>query len=286
MIHVCIWFTYTLFHKCVAIPAVIVSPLQHTQIPAVRQFGIFMGLVVICCYIQVLVILPPSLHIWQSVFRYCENFCYYPLSLLFAPKPLDTPHVRLSELEDREIGMEREDSETGNEDSPDLTNPDENRILIPDSVSTQYRDLVSLPDSEDHTTPIDEDDQPLNLNSQPIQRDTDLLTRNNSDTKRKSAVDLLTSSLQLVMLYCIVWPLISLGKLKLPIKNTLCVWVYSGTLILSLGLVAGLLKFSDRPPQLFNSNTNIQKLLDLTGNLSEIGALDCLNGCGETCECI
>ncbi len=216
-----------------------------------------MGLVVIFCYIQVLLVLPLALHIWHTVFRYCENCCYYPCSLLCrTSKTVTLPNVRLSELDNEDI----EDGQ------PDIVCSEEN----------ESANLISDSGDDIHVADI---------HNPPVNRVVD-------DTiKKASLVDQMSSFLQLIMLYGFARPVLffqlvrtNFGKLRIPLINMFCVWLYLLSLITSIGLVVGLLKFSDRPPQLFNSNSNIQKLLDLTGNLTENGALDCIGGCGGSCE--
>lgn len=231
------------------------------QIPAVKQFGIFMGFVVIFCYLQVLIVLPLALHIWHAVFRYCENCCYYPcLSHCTKKKPV-TGTLRLSELDD-EVLREEFVSDVHSEENESVEN------------------LISDNDDDSHVALISGNEEVGDV------------VHEARITKNGSPVEKLSSFLQLIMLYCFARPIVSfhllktkLGKLRFPVLNMFCIWVYLFSLILSVGLVAGLLKFSDRPPQLFNSNSNIQKLLDLTGNLTESGFLECIGGCGGSREC-
>ncbi len=231
-----------------------------------------MGLVVIFCYLQVLIVLPLALHIWHASFRYCENCCCHPCSLLCVrSKTVALSSVRLSELEDEEIG-DSEQSEQHSEEN-------ESANLI----SAENVTMIALPSNYSRNGTVN------NINGSVVGHVADHF----KIVQKGMPVEKLSSFLQLVMLYCFARPVLffqlvktKLGKLRMPVMKMFCIWVYMFSLILSIGLVAGLLKFSDRPPQLFNSNTNIQKLIDLTGNLTESGILDCIGGCGGSCKFI
>jgi len=103
--------------------------------------------------------------------------------------------------------------------------------------------------------------------------------------KQIEPIQKITSFLQLVMLYCVALPVLSFQLFKfrhaasLWLSRLTCVIVYLASLLVALLVVVCLLGFTDRPPQLFNSNTNIQKLLDLSGNLSENGGFSFTGGC-------
>ena len=240
----------------------ILSPLRM-QIPAVKQFGIFMGLVVIFCYLQVLIVLPLALHIWHAVFRYCENWCCYPCSLPCARKQITVtiPHVRLSELDDEEIGTENDNHQADSRESESadlLSERDNNNVALESNVAETHG-MMHIVQTE--------------------------------MVQKTLPVEKVSTFLQLTMLHCVARPILffqlvktKFGRLTSPLLKMFCIWVYLLSLIISIGMVVGLLRFSDRPPQLFNSNSNIQKLIDLTGNLTEGGILDCVSGCGGSCE--
>ncbi|XP_055958468.1 protein dispatched homolog 3 isoform X2 [Patella vulgata] len=48
-----------------------------SSIPAVYEFGLFMSLIVSCCWLSVIIIMPPTLYLWQVLFNNCENKCYF-----------------------------------------------------------------------------------------------------------------------------------------------------------------------------------------------------------------
>lgn len=49
--------------------------LPHCQIPAVHDFGLFMSLIVSCCWLAVLFTMPAALGIWSLYMAPLETAC-------------------------------------------------------------------------------------------------------------------------------------------------------------------------------------------------------------------
>lgn len=46
------------------------------QIPAIHDFGLFMFLLVSCCWLAIVLLIPPSLYLWSISCSHCEVFTF------------------------------------------------------------------------------------------------------------------------------------------------------------------------------------------------------------------
>lgn len=270
------------------------------DIPAVRQFGVFMGLVILLCYVQVLLLLPSFLYFWAKWFSRGEKFCATPVTWLGRlivnrvreirvfrnvglsvrstdnPPRTHTPGISLSAIE-----VDREGDGTGlEEEEEDDVNP-----LLP---SIQYSDasvngpldgnLVKTTPFRDDD-PSDDDDPPLSVTDTPSSQESLSGTSSTSDqlecgnssnskplssNKNKSASS--TSILSLKALYYgIAFPVVYMR---------IAVMILFGLFVVAGAVCSGFLH-SSGDLKLFSDDSNIQRLLDMVGNLTSVGDFDC-----------
>lgn len=241
--------------------------LSFFQIPAVRQFGIFMGLVVLFCFLQVILVIPHVIYIWDCIIVKIENFCFSPVyRVIYRFRRVNTsvlPDVRMSTLA-------RNDSDSGI-DTVSTTNSDN----ISNSSSQSDPNAVEPSEDVDLLIPEEPDDNETPEAPPPVVQSTPEMR--------------LTILMQKVMFCISVIPMsmhfiANKISLKKPHFSVLVVifHIFLRVLILLavLGTSVGLLlqlRFSDKPPQFFDPDSNIQKMLDLAGNVTDSSAINCYN---------
>ena len=305
--------------KSIAIPPHMkFPPPPPVQIPAVYQFGVFMGLVVISCYVQVVLVVPFALHIWHSYFLICENFIYLPCAKLCGKKrePLDLPPVRMTHRsqEDGDSGIEIMENGNGSREHSDNTSTassssvSDTNVLIPESDSKDSEMEVEPTgekiESESQTTQSSQFDDnhhdganslllppttrievivtETQVTGIPTEIEPSLLADSIMSSGKSSAESRWTELQQIGMIRFIAYPVMFWFLIGRKFKSKLMAILFSQAmvvgfiLVLSSSFVAtAFLKPTDRPPQFFNPNSNIQKMLDLAGNLTSAEAVNC-----------
>lgn len=279
-----------------------------SQIPAVYQFGVFMGLIVIFCYVQVVLVVPFALHIWHSYFLIVENCVFFPCARLCRKKnrPLDLPTVRMTHrsMEDGDSGIEIMENGNGSREHSDNSSTasgssvSDTNVLIPESEikdaemeieplteqSESFAQSGQLNDADD-----DEVSSPLlpvtqvelTVTETKITEDTSLADSVLSSNKA-SAESRWTELQQIGMIRFIAYPVMFFFLIGRKFSNKNLAWICSLTMILGFVVVlltsfiaTAFLKPTDRPPQFFKPSSNIQKMLDLSGNLTSADAVNC-----------
>ncbi|OWF56167.1 protein dispatched homolog 3-like [Mizuhopecten yessoensis] len=214
-----------------------------SSIPAVHQFGLFMSLIVSCCWVTVMLIMPPALYIWALSIYKCEEAVARLISrCLGRSKSALSAKLCLPADIARFVRGQTQD----NTSPPSWTCGQDSPVEVADSPDEDDVPLLMMDDPmQEYFDAIDDDDEAL-LDA----------TLKLDDQKE----DLLFSKmLQGFTFHGIARPVthIRRGVLVLSLV-VLCV---------SVGLMVQLTP-ATRPPQLFQSDTNLQMLLDLKSNLS------------------
>lgn len=276
------------------------------QITAVYQFGVFMGLIVILCYVQVVIVIPPALHVWQSYFLTVEDCVYYPCGLLCRRKKnadalSDLPAVRMTTrtTEDGDSGIEilgngnsSSEPSSDNSSTASSSSVSDTNVLIPESEieiehnienaalhSTQLNDHHL----EEHTlepvevTVVDE----ARIVGDPLLVAESAQRVSRQGSSKSSAESRWTELQQIGMMRLVAHPVMiffllgsKLSKWKATLLSWTMVFIFIAILV-SSWVGTAFLKPTDRPPQFFKSSSNIQKMLDLTGNLTDAATLNC-----------
>ena len=275
-------------HVCTQTCIILTHIHTHThslQIPAVKQFGIFMGLIVLMCFVQVFVYMPFVLHFWHCHILPCENSifqCLYRVFCLYCLRPRPDfstfPAVRYRDLEDDDSGIDILEQGNGSTDS-------ENSSTASGGSGTSESDS-NLAVSESNSKPINGDakseDQDRLLEMQPLQDeqplDTSTCVNQDDDNnpirtvERKVTVLVQTFLLQYLarpVMVLRLWKPKRFSKRQWALISFGLVWLlYLGVKGIAVSRTC-FLQLTDRPPQFFNPDSNIQKMLDLTGNLTE-----------------
>ncbi|XP_060073732.1 protein dispatched homolog 3-like [Ylistrum balloti] len=211
-----------------------------SSIPAVHQFGLFMSLIVACCWFTVMLIMPAALYIWALSIYKCEEAVARLISRLLG-RSKSTLSAKLCL-------------------PADIAHFVQGRV--PDNLSalTQIFDQDSPVEGSDSP---DEDDVPMLMMEDPMQEYFDAV--DNDETLLDLALEqekedlLFSKMLQGFMFHCIARPMTHIR------------WVVLVLSLVILGVSVGLmiqLTPATRPPQLFRADTNLQMLLDLKSNLS------------------
>ncbi|KAL3861177.1 hypothetical protein ACJMK2_007242 [Sinanodonta woodiana] len=234
---------FTSFTTAAAFTANIAS-----MIPAVHDFGLFMSLIVSCCWVTVMLILPPTLYIWYvGIGKFEEKLlsrikCRCKRFKLTLP-----PHVA-------------QFIKNSNQGNPVVVNEE-------DDVA-----MLSLDDPVPVSANIPYDDDPLELpNDIPNDTDSAEALVNYSNNREEKNCNL-GSQMQAVLYHYLAIPVI---KVK---------WIILGMSLIILGVSIGLvtqLHPSTKPPQFFRENTNIQRLLNLKANYSIIDVTKCYHCSGS-----
>lgn len=274
------------------------------------QFGVFMGLVVIVCYVQVVLVVPFALHIWHSYFLIFENLVYLPCAQLCRRKkrePLDLPAVRMTHrsMEDGDSGIEIMENGNGSREQSDNSSTassssvSDTNVLIPESENKDS-EMEIEPTSEkienepqsNHFDDCNVDNSPLLPSVTQIEvtlTETRLIEEPEStladsilSSSKSSAESRWTELQQIGMIRFIAYPVMFwflIGqKFSNKHKARLCslTTLFAFILVLLASFAAtAFLKPTDRPPQFFKPDSNIQKMLDLAGNLTSADAVNC-----------
>ncbi|KAJ8319852.1 hypothetical protein KUTeg_001439 [Tegillarca granosa] len=242
-----------------------------SSIPAVHQFGLFMSLIVASCWVTVVMIMPPALFLWQYTFARCESYL-----MSMCAKPFKHRKIGVKDLPCDIAQFVRGTGGSGNSDN---TVNNENRL----QTTTTCTDVGS--DGQNNTENDDDDDLPLLMLEDPMEYyfqghyDTDdvpLLTGDDSTFQQVSSQSnsLMhagnevnpSNILQSFVYYFIACPVVKVKWIILVLSVIL--------LAISIGLTT-LLHPATKPPQFFNRDTNLQKLLDLKANFSVIDEISC-----------
>ncbi len=249
-----------------------------------RQFGIFMGLVVLFCFLQVFLVVPHALFMWECFFLKIENFCYALPWLLcsrgqgsqYNTLP-DIGSVRMSTLargdgEDDDSGINSVDSSNADGVSNDSGQSDEAALAIeissPGSDATEVEVLVSR----------DEESLPVLILDQAgtFEQKLTLLMQ-----KGMFYLSVAPMSLHLLLNWCKSRRvgLTALQRALLRVSHVLVsLLILLGVLGISVGLLAQL-QLTNKPPQFFPADSNMQKMLDLVGNVTDTGSSECYDQC-------
>ncbi|XP_033641919.1 protein dispatched homolog 3-like isoform X2 [Asterias rubens] len=225
-----------------------------SQIPAINDFGLFMCLIVSFCWLLVVLIMPCALTLWHRCFH-CEAFIFGrcvrgkndPAAAMANLSRVLARHERQAtqQLASEEGGDEQSSQEGGREEGSGLraTRGDDNDIP-----------LLDLEELNNTQNLLIEDDEPLILTN-----DDEVLSSFPSASTPTKQTRGITKTLQSILYNCVATPVIK-GR-----------WiVVLGYLVIfgvSLGLVVQI-NPANRPPALYNPDTNLQQLLDLAYNFS------------------
>ena len=238
------------------------------QIPAVRQFGIFMGIVVIFCFLQVLLVIPHSLLIWHCVFVHIENVIYWPVYKLTQIRCRKSTglSIRMSDIAhgDDDSGIEV----SSNSNSDTISNSSESSAQSVSNDSNQSNSNVEVGiDQSDDQVMLIPDQTPESVPSPSLFSPEDSMT----------AESKLTYAMQISMFYLSVIPMslhlyfseiLKKNRLKSALFVIFNIFLY----VVLVGVFAALmanLRFNDKPPKFFDPDSNIQKMLDLVGNVTD-----------------
>nr|KAG5704741.1 hypothetical protein BaRGS_005197 [Batillaria attramentaria] len=220
---------FTSFTTSVAFAANIAS-----SIPAVYEFGLFMSLIVGCCWVTVFLLMPPTLYIYalwfEALEHMCGNLCCHCLQKQEGSVPLDAQQLASPVSSALQL--------SGDDDDVPLIQMEED---APASGN-------------------DNDDVPMLV---PPANDT-----SPADPQAMESVS--SSSIGRFQQY-----VLGMFVEKVVIRFRIPIIV---TFVLLLGASIGCmtqLRPSDHPPQLFEPDTNLQRLLDLKANFSIIDTLRC-----------
>ena len=278
------------------------------QIPAVYQFGVFMGLVVISCYVQVVLVVPFALHIWHSYFLVCENCMYLPCAKLCRKKrePLDVPPVRMTHrsMEDGDSGIEIMENGNGSREHSDNTSTassssiSDTNVLIPESdikdsemgIEPANEKIENEPHSQlsHFDNDRDEDNSPLLppvtqievtvIHAEPEPSLVDSILSSSASSAESRWTELQQIGMIRFVAYPVMFWFLIGRKFNSKHKARLfsLAMIFGFVLVLFASFVAtAFLKPTDRPPQFFKPGSNIQKMLDLAGNLTSADAVNC-----------
>lgn len=298
------------FNYIVHVPArLYLTFFSLPQIPAVYQFGVFMGLIVMLCYVQVVLVVPFVLHIWQSYFRIAENFVYSPLGRLCRKRKVDVtnlPAVKMTNrsTEDGDSGIEimtggngssepSDNSSTASSSSvsdtnvliqePEMENGNGIHDVNPDRGVDGFIERIEVEDSILYTTPQDRIEVTISeeTGTDDLSLATPVTTDDDVIIGKSSAESRWTELQQIGMMRFVARPVMIfflIGSKSPKHKAQLCgltmVFIFIGIMALSC-LSTAFLKPTDRPPQFFKPSSNIQKMLDLSGNLTDTATLNC-----------
>nr|XP_054769044.1 protein dispatched homolog 3-like [Lytechinus pictus] len=218
-----------------------------SQIPAIYDFGLFMMLLVIFCWLMVVMIMPSALNIWYRAFN-----CELSVMQKFKNRKTGSPSHR------RDAGLYRvlAQYENQSETRPPLVQEPSHQGMteVPENHVLDDSDIPLL-DLEDETEEQglltdDEDDVPL-LEIRPVPGPA-------SSTETKESASL-TAALQRALHRYIAKPVM---KARWVVIGIFCI-IFCITIVL-----VSRLQPASRPPALYQPDTNLQRLLDLAYNFS------------------
>ncbi len=236
-----------------------------------------MGLVVIFCFLQVFIVIPHSLYIWDCIFLKAENCCFSPFTRLWRTRDELTystlPDVRMSDLASAEAGRDGEDDSGIDSNSNSTSDNISNTSSQSDDVTAIGTGCVA---SEENAT--------LMVTTSSLSRVTvaEPVSFASLEPVRATFERKLTMLMQKGMLYVSVIPM-SLNLYASKHKRACClprILIPILTLVLLVGISVGLLvqlRFDNKPPQFFDPNSNIQKMLDLAGNVTDSNDVNCFD---------
>ncbi|XP_072887773.1 protein dispatched homolog 3 isoform X1 [Hemitrygon akajei] len=203
-----------------------------SQIPAVHDFGLFMSLIVACCWVAVLFLMPAALCIWSQYITPLEIFCCSSCQ---------------HKCKRENSNLTQDSAEC--DDSLLVTEQDS--VLIGGTL--QYLDDdIPLLSVEEEAVSFDNGDVPLVSVAPELSPPKDGIHHPGQ----------LITWIQDALYYCVARPAV---KCKWIILG-----LYVITLVMSIGFTTQL-RPASRAPLLFSPDTNIQVLLDLKYNLSAEG---------------
>ena len=239
---------------------------------------------------------PFALHIWHSYFLICENVIYWPIGHLCRKKPdnANLPSVRMTNrpLEDGDSGIEIMDNGNGSSEQSDNSSTassssvSDTNVLIPESEikdsgmetepkSQEVELQPSHPGEEDHVLLL-----PTTEVSAIEQVATPLYDSVVGGSK-STAESRWTELQQIGMIRFVARPVMfffligsKFSRPKATLFNLAMVFCFI-LILLSSFIATAFLKPTDRPPQFFKPGSNIQKMLDLSGNLTDTEAINC-----------
>ncbi|XP_038677732.1 protein dispatched homolog 3 isoform X2 [Scyliorhinus canicula] len=212
-----------------------------SQIPAVHDFGLFMSLIVACCWVAVLFLMPATLCIWSQYISPLEISCYSSCQPMCKKKASNM-------------------SQDSGECDDSLLVTDQDSLAI-GGILQYLDDDIPLLSVEEETASLDTGDVPL------VSLVPDALP---VEDGRHNPGRLITR-LQDVLYHFVVLP---------AVKNKwIILGLYIITLVMSIGFAIQL-RAASRTPLLFSPDTNIQVLLDLKYNLSAEG-ISCVTCSGD-----
>ncbi|KAK3589530.1 hypothetical protein CHS0354_041654 [Potamilus streckersoni] len=234
---------FTSFTTAAAFTANIAS-----MIPAVHDFGLFMSLIVSCCWVTVMLMMPPTLYIWYVGFGRLEEKLMSRIKCRCKRFKLSLPPYVAQFIQNSNHGNTMAVHEDDDVAMLSLDNP------VPVSANITY------------------DDDPLELpNDIPNDEDSSEAFVNYT-TNREERFCNLGSLMQAVLYHYLAVPVIKVR------------WIILGISLIILGVSISLvtqLHPSTKPPQFFRENTNIQRLLNLKANYSLIDVTKCYHCSGS-----
>ncbi|KAL5014768.1 hypothetical protein ScPMuIL_009038 [Solemya velum] len=215
-----------------------------SSIPAIHQFGLFMSLIVSSCWITVMLIMPPALYLWSLTFARCERRILDSLCGCLPWKK-------------RQHSLPRDVSKFICGDKP----VDDGRSEAARSFDNVEEDLdvpmLSIYDTADYIDPNGDDDVPMLIPDPNV---------NQLDQPTEEPISSDGLMLQSILYKYLALPVIKARWIILGVSTVL--------LCVSVGLMTQL-KPSSKPPQLFQEDTNLQRMLNLKAKLSMIDTLKC-----------
>lgn len=214
-----------------------------------------MGLVVMFCYIQVTLVMPSFLFLWQ---RYLSRVEYlYFIICLKKKNVTDSDSVSSGEQDSTDSGIvlmsylvEQEQNFDNKESDYQDTSDDEADTLVPMGTQNPVPNQLEVANNEA----------------------TIVTVKYTIQDKIETGMKKMAAGVQWVVLKYIAWPLV---YVRVPL---LCVFVL--LLVISI-IITSFLKPSDKPPQFLDSDSNIQKLLDLQSEVAQqSNDYDCWNCSG------
>lgn len=227
-----------------------------SSIPAVHQFGLFMFLIVSCCWITVLAVMLPALYIWDVGIKGLEEKCFSIMNywicskLQFKKRDLPEDIVafvggKQSQSTVQQIGHNIPVEEV-NEDDDDVP------LLNLDDPMEYYIERYGTGDDDEVL--LIPDHRNLSPHASPQTR---------HDKVQQSS---LMQMLQAGLYHYVALPVIKIR------------WVFIGVslllLIVSIVLITRIHP-STKPPQLFKESTNLQMLMDLKKSMGIIDDISC-----------
>ncbi len=224
-----------------------------SQIPAINDFGLFMCLIVSFCWLLVVLIMPCALTLWHRCFH-CEAFIFGRCvrgrndtaagmanlcRVLASHERTATQQQAAQEGDDLQSSPEEGSDE---ESGPRETRADNDIPLL---------DLEELNNTQNL---LIEDDEPLILTND--DEFVPSVPPASTPTKETRGI---TKTLQSILFNFVATPIIK--------GRWLVVVGYLVIFAISLGLVVHI-NPANRPPALYNEDTNLQQLLDLAYNFS------------------